>query len=101
MFIFGWSLVGSGMGLCYLATLSRSVETPTVPDGILAARAAAGVVIVEAIATAILTTAAVSALLVTTGAAGPATIFIALSTGTVLMFLLIKQATKQPATWAE
>ena len=100
MFILGWSLAGFGMGLCYLDTLNRIVETPTAPDGISAAHAAASTVIVEAIATAILTTAAtaaVSALPIATGPTGSATIFAALSTGTILMFLLIKQVTKQPA----
>lgn len=100
MFILGWSFVGSGMGLCYLSTLSRIVEPPGAPDGISAAHAAASTVIVEAITTAILSTAATaaaSALLIATGITGPVTIFMALSIGTVPMFILTNQVTKQPA----
>jgi MFS family permease len=100
LFVAGWAIASVGMGLCYLDTLNRIVETPATPDGIPVAQAAAASVLVEVLATAILTaaaTAAASMLLIASGPAGAAVILAALSAGTIPMLLLIGRVIRHPA----
>jgi hypothetical protein len=52
----GWTVAGLGMGLMYLDTLNHIVEVPPEVDGVSAAQAAAGAILVEAVATAVMAT---------------------------------------------
>lgn len=58
----GWAVAGIGIGLVYLDTLNHVVEPPPESDGVPPARAAAAVVLAEAVATAVTSTVAAAVL---------------------------------------
>lgn len=58
----GWAVTGIGMGLVYLDTLNHVVDVPVEADGVAPARAAAAVVLAEAVATAVTSTLAAAVL---------------------------------------
>ncbi|MCK0111278.1 MFS transporter [Ornithinimicrobium sp. F0845] len=62
LLVAGWTLSGVGMGLCYVDTLNRGLDTPVVPDGIGTSQAAQALVMAEVIATALAGTLTASAL---------------------------------------
>lgn len=58
----GWTVSGVGMGVCYVDTLNRGLDTPPEPDGLNASQAAQALVMAEVIATALVGTLTASAL---------------------------------------
>lgn len=58
----GWAVAGIGIGLVYLDSLNQAVEVPQEADGVAPARAAAAVLLAEAVATAITSTVAAAVL---------------------------------------
>lgn len=68
LLVSGWTLSGVGMGLCYVDTLNRGLDTPSVPDGIGASQMAQALVMAEVVATALAGTLTASALAWVTGA---------------------------------
>ncbi|QDO89126.1 MFS transporter [Ornithinimicrobium ciconiae] len=62
LLVLGWTVSGVGMGLCYVDTLNRGLDTPQVPDGIDTHQAAQALVMSEVIATALAGTLTASAL---------------------------------------
>ncbi len=62
LLVAGWTLSGIGMGLCYVDTLNRGLDTPAEPDGLDTSQVAQALVMAEMIATALAGTLTASAL---------------------------------------
>jgi MFS family permease len=89
----GWACTGIGMGLCYVDTLNRVLDTAPGDDGGAAAATAQALVMAEAVGTALAATATASALawVVSTGA-GPAPAAAVFALLGVLALLLVPLA---------
>ncbi len=93
----GWTVAGVGMGLVYLDTLNHVVEVPEQADGVPPARAAAAVVLVEAVAAAVTSTVAAAVLGRVVDRGAPATVVAGVLIGCSVLALGVVPAARRAA----